>query len=213
MLFVGKCYGWKQGYSCFLKNIAYYCWRKEILWPVGCSSGENSQGKTPYRNCFQSKNLIKRWDNRNTWNLWSAECSAFSSFPWIFSNGCPKKANTFKYFFELIGAANPFANPFFFFFFFGKDINQRSGSLQRATRFPVMLWGDAAEKAAGLSSRRRNHLCLRTAKICIQKAVTWVAFSQNLECKRILRFFNKTGEEWCHGRGFPGVWRLWMINT
>lgn len=49
-------------------------------------------------------------------------------------------------------------------------------------------------------------------KYVYKKAVTWVAFSQNLECKRILQFFNKTGEEWCHGRGFPGVWCLWMIN-
>lgn len=185
-----------------------------MLWPVGWSSGENSQGKTPYRNRFQSKNLIKRWGNGNTWNLWSAGHSAFSSFPWIFPNGCPKKANAFKYFFELIGAANPFANCWVFaFFLFGKDINQRSGSPQRATRFPAMLRGAAAEKAAGLSSRRRNSLCLRTAKICIQKAVTWVAFSQNLEWERILQVFNKTGEEWCHGRGFPGVRRLWMINT
>lgn len=209
MLFVGKCYGWKQGYSCFLKTIDYYCWRKEILWPVGCSSGENSQGKTPYRNHFQSKNLIKRWDNGNTWNLWSAGHSAFSGFPWIFSNGCPTKASTFKYFFELIEAANPLAN----LFCSGRDIKQRSGSLQHAARFPVMLWGDAAEKAAGLSGQKRNSLCLRTAKICIQKAITWVAFRQNLECKRILQFFNKTGEEWCHGRGFPEVRCLWMINT
>lgn len=189
----------------------YYCWRKEILWPVGCSTGENSQGKTPYRNRFQSKNLIKRWDNGNTWNLWPAGRSACSTFPWIFSNGWPQKKQNF---FELIEAEKFRLQTLFLFpFFFGKGINQRLGSPHRAAPFPVMLWGDAAEKAAGLSSRRRNGLCLRTAKICTQKALMWVAFSQNLACKRILRFFNKTGEQWCHGRGFPGVWCLWMINT
>lgn len=30
-------------------------------------------------------------------------------------------------------------------------------------------------------------------------------FIENLECNRILQFFNKTSEEHCHGTGFPGA--------
>lgn len=124
MLFVGKCYRWKQGY-CFLKPIDYYCWRKEILWPVGCSSGENSQGKTPYRNCFQSKNLIKRWDNGNTWNFWSAGHSAFSSLSWMSSNA-PKKQTHSNTSPSSQGQQIRLQTPFIV----GKNICQRSGSLQ-----------------------------------------------------------------------------------
>lgn len=137
----------------------------------------------------------------------------FLEFRLDFFKWLPQKSKHIQILLQANRSSKSICKPFFGVLgFFCKDINQHWGSLQRATRFPVMLWGDAVEKEAGLSSRRRNHLCLRTAKICIQKAVTWVAFSQNLECKRILQFFNKTGEEWCHGRGFPGVWCLWMIN-
>lgn len=155
MFFVGKCYGWKQGYSCVLKNIDYYCWRKEILWPLGCSSRENSQGKTPYRNHFQSKNLIKRGDNGNIWNLRPAGRSTFSSFPQIFfSKWLPQKSKHIQVLWA-VRSSKSICKPLLSFL--GQDINQHC-------RFPVMLWGATAGKAAGRGSRRRNCLCLRTAK-------------------------------------------------
>jgi len=79
----------------------------------------------------------------------------------------PKKASTFKYFFKL--------KTYLQTFFFSSAINQCLGSLQSAARFGVTLSGDVAGKAAGPASRERNGLCWRAAKICIQKAITWVA--------------------------------------
>lgn len=161
MFFVGKCCGWKQGYSCFLKNIDYYCWRKEFLWLVGCSSRENSQGKILYRNHFQSKNSIKTVDNGNIWDLRPTGRPTFSSFPQIFFKWLPQKSKHIQALWaDRRGKSicKPLLSSL------GKDINQHLGSLQHAMRFPVMLWGATAGKAAGPGSRRRNCLCLSTAK-------------------------------------------------
>lgn len=189
MFFVGKCCGWKQGYSCFLKNIDYYCWRKEFLWTVRCSSRENSQGKSPYRNHFQSKNSIKRGDNGNIWNLRPTGRSTFSSFPRIFfPNGCPKKANTFKHF-ELIGEANPFANPFFLLL--ARTLISTWAVCNMPWDFQWCCEEPQQGKQQDVAVRGGIVFVWELLKICIQKAVTWVAFSQNLERKRVLWFFNK----------------------
>lgn len=209
MFFVGKCYGWKQGYSCFLKNIDYYCWRKEFLWPVGCSSRENSQGKTPSIT-FRVSVWLKE-ETMGIFGIYGQQDVLLSQVSLgFFSNDCPKKANTFEYF-ELIGAANPFANPFFLFLartlISTRAVCNAPWDFQRCCEEPQQGKQQDTAAEGGIV------FVWELLKICIQKAVTWVAFSQNLECKRILWFFNKTGEEWCHGRGFPGVWFLHMMDS
>lgn len=86
----------------------------------------------------------------------------------VFQMAAPKKS---KHIQILLQAENLFTN----LFFFSSAINQCLGSLQSAARFGVTLSGDVAGKAAGPASRERNGLCWRAAKICIQKAITWVA--------------------------------------
>lgn len=78
----------------------------------------------------------------------------------VFQMAASKKSKPIQI---LLQAENLFT---IYFFFFGNAINQCSGSLQCR---------DVARKAAGPASRERNGLCWRAAKICIQKAITWVA--------------------------------------